>query len=310
MKNIIYCIFIGGILFCSCNISDVLDDSTSFQNQSFSKRVKFSSAEDFFNTGITLDTMNTQGIKNWIQKQDFNSLFNVEEESMVSKELKDTKFLRVILNENSEFQIKDSIMWYHQGKFYGVSCEKEKDLLEIKRNPTKYKEIGSIEVSREKRPLTKTQMSIMPNIAGSYQKEFWSKYYLGQPHVTHFKYVNELVVTTGHINGVFTTFLSLDIKLEWRGRKSWKEASEIRIINVDLECNCGVLGAPGALPFKVVTSQIEHSGNLRLLLIRWTGTWDGVYIKPFWVIDIEGFIFQGIKGDDPMNGYGINGQLW
>ncbi|GAB3995604.1 hypothetical protein GCM10028807_36200 [Spirosoma daeguense] len=171
-------------------------------------------------------------------------------------------FNKVLLNENAEYIIGKTIVWFNDGYVHYIDNQDENLLQQIKSNPALSKNKSA--VITKVIPVSEDVKSTMGTIGGTslyawYQK-MWS---LNCSNGLERKTVYELVSTTiqGGQGNTFDYTLYIRIKLEWRGSSGWRpNAGETRQVYVNISgsvwAQCNVITPP---PFSFNTWYTSNS---------------------------------------------------
>lgn len=296
----------------SCNISDVENENPIALNESQLKteRVFFKDWEDFGKEYSKVSKLSNEEIfgENYFE----SSIQNDESRENLSPAL--NKFL----NENSEFQVGNEIMWFKDGDFYSFNIKDEKELNSLKIN---YKDIPVSErivvskVSNSKLNngnKLSSRIDINPNggIDARYQYQFRRQAYYdcgstinqGKP-TRDQKYVNELYAERVPAGPNYLCSLYLRVKLEWNpsGGK-WRAAGEKRTIIVGISGWAELLLPSGAVSGKNFNIQKSfYCSQDQSILLHGEATNGVAPVK--WTTNITGSIYQKINEDWEQNAW-------
>lgn len=123
MKTIIkHSFLIGTILSLASCVQHEAEEIHDKQLPVEHSRVIFNSTDDFFNTYHQLADMSFEKQNQWIKEQNFTSIVELEENGNVT-EIKAPRAFKAIFNQNLEFQINDSVIWFNNGNLFVVSTD-------------------------------------------------------------------------------------------------------------------------------------------------------------------------------------------
>ncbi|WP_338766390.1 hypothetical protein WAF17_03675 [Bernardetia sp. ABR2-2B] len=271
------------------------------------KRFVFDNQEHFQSFMQSFTNKSEQELENWSKSNTVKSLLITG----VSEEFEQFNFptaFKAIINENGEYQIGNSIVWYNDGFKYFVNNEEE--LKSIKENPslsTKKAKVESKIVG--KMPSLQRVVLGANTIDARHQREFFQNNNSGSKR----KYVHELVTYTEYLgayhpifgNGyTIISYLYLNIKLEYKGnrrRSRWKPAGESRRVFYSLSGSStisfdGLSQPTNSFNF---SEDLTRSGDRQLSL---GGFSTGFETKsPVWTVEVNGFIDHSVVGDVASN---------
>lgn len=210
-----------------------------------------------------------------------------------------------LLNSKGEIQIGNEIIWYQNNMKYYISAEKRSELAYFKANPDKVEkklkagskvlpvyENGSREIAAD--------YFNMGFNAGDARHQY--EFVQQTPIVGNRKYVHEVIsFFEGYSDGFFyywATYLTLRIKLEWKGKK-WRPASELRNISTNL-AGTATVNVPGqgayfAGPNISFNTSVQANSDYVLLLGQFNGS--GTLGTAYWTLNLYGSITHHIVGD-------------
>lgn len=279
-----------------------------------SDRLIFKDIKEFFETSRTLSkVLSHTDLQLWAQEKCHSTLLEDPDTTLSNY----PPSLRTILNKDSEFQVGDSIVWFHMGNLY--TYEKNATYLkDLKSNPESFKRSGYF-TSKLVSSLAKGQVNLN-GYYGSVISFNWSQTQY-QPcggsmtyGVGTRKWVAELRDVTGFYNNDYwESTLSLVLKLEWYNGK-WHEASEQRNVSYSINGTIWFHNDANTTTF----SPLYTSGSLTCangnpvsynLWIPEADMYDysmGTYV--FWTVALSGQSTQHVLGDptnsgDPMTQY-------
>ncbi len=310
-------------LFILCTLSFLISCNSDFDkvtrntDQQLSEvkvingRLSFPSTSSFFSTLIKLDRMNEGQLREWSKSYKFASLKNsidtITADSISMKRFPNSH--QMVLNENGEVLIGDTIVWYHgNGKKYFFPHSNEDELTRIKKGG-KCDMIGAFVISNstsiKSRSNSTDKFWLNTGVDARWQKQFNS--YKGLR-----KYVNEIYQAWDGNYGV----LYLRIKLEWWGASShdWHPAGETRTISYSVTYNVYLVwgtanynGAPLTY-YGSYNDSYQGSQDKVLYLASDYLTYNSVKT---WYVDISGSISQSMQYDYSSNAWTCVGYpLW
>lgn len=303
MKNI-FAFLIIGLLLSSCQ-KEVSRNTTKPND-----RLSFKNMQDFHATYLDLSKLTSKDdLLFWATSKNHSTLLNIDDSAA-----NDYPFaLLAMFNKNSEVEINDSIVWLKNGNLYAFSKNDEPTLESLKIKLEKCKIIGSVKVSMINNYLLKTISMGLNSLDARNQKQFVQQYYqpcggVRQAVNGDRKYIHELY--TFQITdplGYSTTELHLRIKLEYKGSKSWKPATEQRTINVNVSGTAKYIQGVTNIttPFSLVKNY-TCSGNQDELICFQAVNGNGAS----WQVSMTGTIYQIVNGDVTANGWYNSGTLW
>ena len=321
MKKAIF--FIAVCFFCAaCEDQDVLLESTpSPQTVLNSKisvdngRLVFNNAEELYSIVDSLSKMSEQELKQWSESASITSLINNDDEAL-QKEFDDFGFpnaFKAIINENGEYQVGNTISWYHEGFKYFADSESE--LEGVKQSPNSANERIEVEaktvaIEPNDQDVSNQKVTLYNNSSDArHQKEFFH----GGDSGSKRKYVHEIRTYTesyyakdpllGSGYSIYSS-LTLVIKLEWWGNKSkkWKVAGGSRRVAYDLSGSA--LFKYKDINYDNVTRDIQiskrntdtKSGD-RYITIASYGDGFARSSSVKWEVDLYGKIEHSVEGD-------------
>lgn len=227
-----------------------------------------------------------------------------------------------LLNEKGEVKIGSDIVWYHKNQKYYIPEEKENEIASLKANPTlieKKARFGktislSNEADEQLSGILTTDLPITGALHSPHQMEFYKTSDLSKKR----KYVHELAVFYEDFVGgpYWKTYLTLKIKLEYRGGGSWNPSpGEVRFMQWNLQGTAsvsnGIYTGTYELPqFVNYSGSVTQTGDYSVPLGRYLGSGTKVPGAK-WVINISGSMYHRIVGDADANIYSHSGNpLW
>lgn len=267
-------------LLSSCN-SEI--DNLDQPQVPAENRAVFESTSDFMKTFENLIYYNKSELKEWSKSKNINSLLEeCEKNNLEQTQL--PQALQSMLNKNAEFQIKDSIIRYDNNNFYLIAV-----------NNTELEEfviIGGVKSNKlGNSDLTKGYYEMgTDEIDGSHQYEF--KLEEGDKYT--FKYVHELQTYTINLHIDTGYYLSMRVKLEYRGKK-WHEASEMRELEYQISTTVDLVPVlTGASNYPRIPTTTPAQGNVEIPLAVYFISND-TRIKQ-WNVSIGGYIKHQVIG--------------
>jgi len=278
-------------------------------------RITFKNTAVFKTTLNKVGWMNDKEFRIWHKNYEFSSLRELRDtltvDSLSIKRLPNS--LQSILNQNAEFVIGDTIVWFTAaGVKHYIPNLNEQELSRLKSGGTG-KLSDTWEVSKIKMILPnaskyKNLRSPIYGTVATYQKIFYYRDDGGSKR----KYVNELYT---YWSGDYTE-LWLRIKLEWWGNSSndWHPAGDWRDIAYDLNYECYLLWGStyyGGTPYTFNGTLSNYvSTNTDIQIKLGSDNYFGTGNKD-WIVTISGDIFQGMWNDYPYNFWDVAGNpLW
>ncbi len=322
------------LTFVSCKKSN-LEQQTNLDNEIKveNNRLVFSSQEAFQKTVDALfdgkmDKSVIPADKSFTSLQNAFSKINWENESNYDKELIDLYNAdfpvshQQLLNEKGEVKIGTDIVWYHKNQKYYIPASQENEIASLKANPgliTKKGRFGKTisltnEADEQLSGTLTTNLPISGALHSPHQMEFYKTSDLSKKR----KYVHELATFFETFVGgpYWKTYLTLRIKLEYRGSGSWNPSpGEIRFMQWDLEGTAsvsnGIYTGIYELPqFVNYSGSVTQAGDYYVPLGRYQGS-GTVVSGAKWVINISGSMYHRIVGDADANIYSHSGNpLW
>ncbi|MFL5349108.1 MAG: hypothetical protein ACJ8AT_30275 [Hyalangium sp.] len=327
-----------------CNADHDLENEDVSKVSIKNGRLVFENDEAFHETIAHLDKMDERELEAWearLKIESYQERFKTLGRNNEAGELSaaDEEFFkfpvsyRTVINVNGEVQVGDSILWYDNGNIYSVPSNDEALLQRIKENPSLATPKGKYSIARlsegvlgdsEVKSGQRVGIDMLGGLDARHQYEFYQYGDTGSKR----KYVHELfsyTQVTWYPDGYsYNSNLYLRIKLEWRGRSSWKPAGETRNIKYSLDssavlCNmhvppvtsqsqCGFLYTNS-----YITGDFVRSSDLDVLMgtassYQYTNTGGG---NPYWSVEVSGSIYQHVQGDWPSNAWSNYGYpLW
>jgi hypothetical protein len=295
------------MLLCAAMISIFAckKESISSTNQEAITRVIFKDFEAFTQTFDEISKLaSKEEMDKWSKSKGFSNLLNSEEEELQTLPY---AFL-AILNKNAEFEMNDSIIWYHSGNLYRFAKQDEDAIPSLKKSPEQCQIAGSVRTQLVKSVEDRTTQIDIGKLNANNQHQFTQVNY--QPCGGNFtgiggvrKYVHE-VYSTEMANGDQTIHkLFLRLKLEYRTSKNnWRAAGEQRAMTIDVSGNANVCSTPVLF---TINQSFSCSNNVDLLLAQQVcGSVE------FWTLNMTGTITHRVMGDVASNTWVNSGNLW
>jgi hypothetical protein len=271
-----------------------------------SDRLIFKDFKEYCQTDSTLSKMTSiTDLQFWAQKKGHSTLLFDTDSTLVDY----PPSLKTILNKDSEFQIGDSIVWFHSGNLYSYS--KDANYIEdLKRKPETFRRSGYIKSSIiSSRYLNKTTIVDMNTVHPDFQYQFYRTAY--QPcggtisYATGLrKWVTEVRdVTATNTAPFYYSTLYIVIKLEWKV-SSWKESlTEQKNISYNIGGTIEYhLGQQSVSLVPQHFSEIyscskgnQVTGNLWVNEANYNAS--SLWNTPYWVVNLSGGVTQQILGD-------------
>ncbi|GEM_PF-3606199 len=295
ISNVSYFMFIGLIsLFYSCN-NDEFSDKL-IPGEDVTARVVFDSSEDMINQYILLGKSSKDNLTEWVKSKGINSALNSENISDTSL-LSRPDYFRAILNEDLEFQIGDTVIWYNQGNLYVLSESKENDkkiLQKRKNNPDQlaiagYSKVSPIEV-KDVTPDNGNNLRAIPVYDG-YTNGLRTYQFMCEvdPSVT-FRYKHELHAHYYFLNGSYISELNYVASLEYL-RGSWIVANYPRNLNFIFNGSVSYPSKNKSFPlnnYSVSLKNVVGNQTINLAIVNPASSTSGAS----WQVDISGSAAQ------------------
>ncbi|MFD2919606.1 hypothetical protein ACFS6H_07815 [Terrimonas rubra] len=336
MKPVITGIFTTLLLltFVSCKKSN-LEQQTNLDNEIKveNNRLVFSSQEAFQKTVDALfdgklDKSVLPNNKSFLSLEKAFSAINWENESATDASLIDLYNAGLplahqqLLNAKGEVKIGANIVWYNKNQKYYIPASQENEIAHLKANPAlieKKARFGktislSNEADEQLSGTLTTDLPISGALHSPHQMEFYKTSDLSKKR----KYVHELAVFYEDFVGgpYWKTYLTLRIKLEYRGGGSWNSSpGEVRFMQWNLQGTAsvsnGIYTGTYELPqFVNYSGSVTQAGDYSVPLGRYLGSGTKVPGAK-WVINISGSMYHRIVGDADANIYSHSGNpLW
>jgi hypothetical protein len=298
------------------------------------ERLVFKDVKDFYQTLDQLDKMSPEKKEQWEKDHQHYSfrkfIASLNKGATLSKSQENLLSLptsyQILLNEEGEIQVGDTIVWYNQGSKYYVAANDAAALQKIKKNPslavstTKYSVTPIVKLGT---PRTETIGFGLNDLNANYQKEFYAQ----APAAGCRKYVHELKSFldgwqeyNDPFCGYIVTYYSrlyMSLKLEWKtcSRTSWNPAGEARTLRWTLNKNiylrgvrppCGTVQANIPFTGTEQSSTGNATSNVDILLASHGGnsSSDDIY----WEVSLSGSIYHHVNGDIQSNEWNHIGQ--
>ncbi len=234
-------------LLQSCTRNEIDSASTEkIELKVKNERTNFENYQVFNEKIDELSRLNNEELEQWIRENNPNSLYDElkGDPTLNDEYLKDLPdAYKAIFNSDSEIVMSNKIIWLNKEKLYEFNISDDTRLL--KNSLDKLKQIGSIKINfsdpkRVSDNSLSNRVSIGQNqLDARYQHEFRGVYYYNCEGTridnnARFKYVHELMTVQTVFGAAGASKLYLRVKLEWKGRRRWKPASEPRDININI----------------------------------------------------------------------------
>jgi len=280
-------------------------------------RLSFKNMSEFNTSYLMLSKMTSkEELQFWAQTKNHSTLLNSNDTNIEQY----SNVLKTILNKDSEYELGDSIIWFNNGNLYAFAKNEQANISALKTNPNKCHLMGYVSLSIIENSKLKSANLGLHGLDARNQKTLYEQYY--QPcggnliaHTGMRKYVHEIYDESIAASGVIQSHLHLRIKLEYQGSKGWKAASELTEINVNVVSGSYMYpsGEPKPMqppPYHAFSEYHNCSGTLDIMLLNVNDS-----NNQYWVVSIEGSIYQKIMGDVDTNAWtddGIkhDGVLW
>ena len=285
------------ILYSSCAQEEYKDFKTEVEaNKSENVLLKsedfniihFNSTKHFFECYDSLFIKDYDEQLAWTISKTPNSLLKNVDLCTDTIMLSMPKAFQALFNKELEVAINDSILKYDNWKLYLVEINNKKILPPILCGETDASPVECKVQTREGGYLGYN------TIGFSHQYNFRrasSKY--------KFNYVHELKSYTTRVNDYVAQVLGFMVKLEYRGRGSWKEASEPRDIVMDLRCSVAASSGGSNFAFWDIGKRTftRRQWNIEIPVARIVPN-NVPERQRQWLITIVGTISQTISGEN------------
>lgn len=299
------------------------------------ERQVFKDVQELFNTLDLIEKMNNTELLQWEKEHQHNSFRTYasswDDKHIITKNEESLLALptsyQVLLNQEGELQVGDTVVWYNRGKKYYVGADDESKLKNIKLDPTLAKRTGEYTVSALAKygaPQPETVNLGLTGLNATYQREFNQ---ICPPAGGCRKWVHEIVGVVdnwanfndpgcGSISSFYVRLL-LRIKMEWKNcsRSNWQPAGEARTVSYNLSKNIRLRGVYP--PCSTLEANIPFTGTQSSNAFTTTSNVDvvlGAYAgnsRPstiYWEVNLSGTIYQHVNCDDPNNAWNHVGQ--
>ncbi len=301
MKKLIFLFLCLSILSCTKETS-----KNSSIESAKSDRLVFRDAKEYRETYMFLaKTLSVSDLQLWADERGHSTLL-FDPDTLITNNY--SPALRTILNQDSEFQMGDSIVWFHLGDFY-TYAKNANFVNELKSKTELYRRSGYV---TSKAIQSSSKGRIYQNGYSAFVSPSFYQYSYQPCGGTKTwgkglrKWVTELRDETQFYNYEYwESCLYLIIKLEWKV-SSWKEASEQRDVTFTLNGN---LTFTGTSPYRVFTQPMNpglqftcangYPASYNLWIIE-----GGVTDFPMpevgisWIVNLSGQTTQHVLGDD------------
>lgn len=279
---------ISGTIISGCKKDEgnsaVKNDLNNLQSQSVKNengRLQFASTNALYQTLDSIQNKGTDFLKNWENQLGFKSLRAAKpEEAGLMDTFEFPDFYAAVINENGEYMVGDTIVWFNKGLKHMIPGKNEAKLAAIKKNPAISElsfKAGTVTLnsnSAAKSGQTQTMSIELGPGAGDarYQKEFTNDYDAGSKRKIVFE-LQHYLESYGPVGG-YMSILYTNIKQEYKG-SSWRPAGEtmeksISNLTYTIQSNStfdnSVKYLNGSVPFIKQTD----GNNLTLTLGRFT----------------------------------------
>ena len=227
LRFLFLCVFI-----LSCTKENTKNTPTE---SSKSDRLLFKDCKEYSETSMMLSKMTSiTDLQIWAQEKGHSTLLFDEDTTLSNY----SPSLKTILNKDSEFQLGDSIVWFHSGNFY-TYAKNSNVTVDLKANPELYKRSGYVTSSK----ISSSSKGNLyeggncPLVTGNFNQTHYVS--CDGLHITNGtgtrKWVAELRDQTSLIDySYWESTLWLVLKLEWKGSGGWAEASEERDVHYNI----------------------------------------------------------------------------
>ena len=273
---------------------------SQIMQSSKSDRLVFKDYQEYHETNLMLSKMTSlTDLQFWAQEKRHSTLLLDQDTTLADI----PPSIKTILNKDSEFQIGDSIVWFHSGNLYTYA--KDATYIEdLKTKPDAYRRSGRIFTSACK--IRRNTDITMNSVHSEFQYQFERAAY--QPcggtlsyGGGHRKWVTELRDATTQDGMTYHSILYLVIKLEWKV-SSWKESqTEQRAVSYNLNGTVTyILGSQSEelwlnFPSGDFSCPYYVLGNLWIPESSCSGS--NLWYQPYWNVNLSGEVTQHLNGD-------------
>jgi hypothetical protein len=308
MKKYAFLFFLLGVVTMSCS-------KEKSDNTPASDRLSFKDQAEFNDTYLMLSKMDAEELNAWAANKNHKTLLNSTDLSVADY----SDALKTILNEDSEYELGGSIIWFNNGQLYAFAKDKASNLKALKQNPDKSSIIGNIRVQKIDDSKLKSVNIGLGNGDARNQFQFTQQYYQPCGGTRNAlsgvrKYVHEIYDESIASNPgpVYYSYLHLRIKMEyqghnWLGKHVWRAAGEQREIRVNVSGSANMYPSGVGGGFNIPNVSYDCSGDKDFLIMQVTGAYPAT---PSWTVSMSGTIYQHVKGDNASNAWTNTGTLW
>lgn len=299
MKKLVFLFICITVISCKKEMPLLRSDEVVKQD-----RLVFKDFKEYHETTLMLSKMaSIADLQLWAQERGHSTLL-FDKDSLLTGL---PPAIRTVLNKDSEFQLGDSIVWYHSGSGRYYTYEKNASYIEeLKSKPDKFRSSGFISLDKSSKGII-----ILNSNHAEFQHEFYRYAYqpCGETLSTGTglrKWVVALEDFSQFYDSYWYSDLCMIIKLESKISR-WKECSEQRNISYNLngviyyiDSNEGVNEIPLAHTEGEYNCTLgtAYANNLFIWEASWTHYQSALQpIVPYWSVDLYGSVTQQILGD-------------
>lgn len=214
MKTIMIkrCFLISAILgFVGCTQSELTDVDDTQPPVEHSRAV-FSSSKEFLETYDKLAEMTLEEQDQWVKSQNFISVVKLEENGD-SVGIDGPRAFKALFNEDLEFQIGDSVIWYNKGDLLVVSIDGNS---QIDNSRNTYPVFAQSEYKTINEDLPQTRFDHGCDFRGNHILQYFEHDGWG------YRYITELSGHTVRFRDYKKADLFLSLRLDYRGLPNGK----------------------------------------------------------------------------------------
>ena len=238
------CGMIGGLTACSKQ-DEMQPSSQASANQPnvIDGRIVFKNHDEFYKTIDAIKHKSGSDLDVWESQLNYTSLRKSvgEEQIALKEEFMFPAAYAAIINAEGVYQIGTEIFWYNKGvklQFHSLadyqSARKGGNVLH-KTLYSGYKLSGKVKEVSVKSSQNRTYMNAGSGVDARYQYQFSMWYQSGNQR----KIVYETYVFTDQdAYGTYHSVLAINMKLEYYGRRGWRDAGELRVVDAQFTGQC------------------------------------------------------------------------
>jgi hypothetical protein len=303
-------LFFTAITFLSCSDKELTYEGEQSQNvEEKISIVKFENFDEFNKLIDQLSFLSNDELEYWIEQNNPDALYSSNKVKEDQYNLPESYL--AIFNSQSEIKFQDKILWLNASNIYELELNNDRTFL--KNDVDNLKPIGEISVKVYKLNNQDDPKSTIVDsnggLSAKYQHEFQGLEFRDCSNNyrsinARLKYVHEILSIQSFFGlGAASSKLYLRVKLEWRGRGSWKRAGEPRNISVNLNLNNTKLsfftnGIPSeTLIYNPSSINVNYtcSGD-KSILLKSSDSYGTGAGYPSWIVNTSGTISQELHG--------------